>query len=550
MLTWVNWRTAPGWDEWGHLPSGLYHIQYGEFQPYCVNPPLVRSVAALPVLAQGGGLPWIGFPFQPGSRPEWVLRSVFLQTHGERAFTLFSWARMALIPGSWLGTYLLWSIGRRFYGAASGWVAAVLWVFSPMALSFGGTVAPDVWGATFGLLAAWRFYIWLALRTWRATLWLSIATALALLCKSTWIILPPLFLLLWGIDRFKYRRHSFNSDAWQCLTGMVLAWLLIQAGYDFHGVLKPVGSFEFHSHTLTGHQGTDFPAGNRFADSWLGWIPSPLPADYLQGIDIQKSDFEAKRFSYLWGRWQDHGWWYYYLVGIPLKEPVALWCLAALLLIGLLCKWQPRLRWREIVLSTPGIAVLFFVSSQTGFSHHLRYVMPFFLCLYLCAARAVAVDKKWVRVAGSFFTLWYAVSSAAILPHSHAFFSEAVGGAEQGWRYLSDSNLDWGQDLLLIREWAQQNPDKRPIWLLYSPDMLDFRRLGIDAKNGNPLVTHGFPNSAGWWAVCATPMTDEGLEWFQEQPATIRLSPTLKMIFVSPQELESLRADKRSGGSP
>lgn len=550
MLSWINWSTAPTWDEWGHLSSGLYHLQYSEFKPYSVNPPLVRSIAAIPLLIEGEGLRWVGFPFAAGDRPESILSSFFLQDKADRSFALFSLARMMLIPGTWLGTYLLWTIGRRFYCSASGWIAALLWIFSPMALTFGGTIAPDVWGATFGLLGAWRYYIWLAMRTWNAVIWLAVATALALLCKSTWIIIPPILFLLWGIDRLKHNRHSLHSDAFQCLAGVFLAWLVIHAGYDFHGVLKPLGSFEFHSHTLTGHQGTDFPAGNRFADSWLGWIPSPLPADYLQGIDIQKSDFESKRHSYLLGEWQDHGWWYYYLVGIPLKEPVALWGLALLLLVGVIWRKQPRIRWREVVVFTPGIAVFIFVSSQTGFSHHLRYVMPVFVCMYLFVSRCAAETGKGTRIAAAMLCLWYCASSAAILPHSHAFMNEAIGSAKEGWRYLSDSNIDWGQDLLVIKQWAEENPEKRPLWLLYAPSWLDFPKLGIDARNGRPLVPDGRPGPVGWWAVCATPMTAHELRWYQEQPDKIRLTPTLKIIHVTKEDHQSFKTKNGLGDSP
>jgi hypothetical protein len=536
MLTWIDWRTAPTWDEWGHLPSGLYHVQYSEFRPYSVNPPLVRSVAALPLAMTGNGLRWLGFPFATGGRPEWVLHSLFVQTYGERCFELFSWARMALIPGSWLGTYLLWSIGKRSYGHASGWVAAVLWTFSPMALSFGGTIAPDVWGATFGFWAAWRFYVWLVLKTWPATAWLGACVGLALLCKSTWIILPPLLILLWSLDTAFRRLSGFKSDLLQGLAGMLLAWLVVQAGYDFRGVLRPLGSFEFHSHALTGHTGDDFPAGNRFADTWLGRLPALLPADYVQGIDIQKADFEGTRPSYLFGQWQDHGWWYYYLVGIPLKEPIALWGLAGLLITAILLRRNRRLRWREGILFAPGLVVLLFVSSQTGFSHHLRYALPFYPCLYLFLSRSAALHGRMFQLLAVFFCLWFAGSSAANLPRSFAFFSEAVGGASQGWRYLSDSNLDWGQDLLTLRDWAKSNPDKRPIWLLYSPGMLEFEKLGIDAQDATSMVNEGRPHAAGWWAVFATPMTEDNLRWFREQPATIQLSPVLKMVYVPDHE--------------
>ncbi len=40
-------------DEVGHLPSGLVQWRTGDFRPYCVNPPLPRMLAALPMLAAG-----------------------------------------------------------------------------------------------------------------------------------------------------------------------------------------------------------------------------------------------------------------------------------------------------------------------------------------------------------------------------------------------------------------------------------------------------------------------------------------------------------------
>jgi hypothetical protein len=584
VLVWIDWRTAPTWDEWGHLPSGLYHLQYGEYEPYCVNPPIVRMVAALPVWAAGGGMPWLRLPNTPGARPEWLLSSVFLRAQGERCFQVFPLARMALIPVSLLGTFLLWSIGRRFYGAASGWVAGVLWCFSPTALAFGGTIAPDVSAAVFGLLAAYRFYIWLRMGTWSAAIWLAIATAIALLCKSTWLILPVVFALLWCMDRIKslsenrprrrgqahfapqtpqnepvpggpgigskYRRRPLATAALQWLAGIALAWLVIHAVYDFRGALRPLRSFTFRSQALTGNADPRSEPGNRFADSWLGNIPMPLPADYIQGIDIQRADFEGQRPSYLFGTWQDHGWWYYYLAGIFLKEPVAVWGLAALLLVGIARRKQRRVRWRELVLMAPGLAVLIFVSTQTGFSHHLRYVLPFFPCLYLVVARSAAVEAKWIKVTAFVLCGWYAASSAATLPRSYAFFSEAVGGADEGWRYLGDSNLDWGQDLITLRDWAAENPDKRPIWLLYAPWTLDFHHLGVDAADGRSRVLAGRPNAAGWWAVFATPLIEPEFTWFREHRATIRLSPTLKLIYVSPADLEALSGNGRKEISP
>ena len=48
-----------------------------------------------------------------------------------------------------------------------------------------------------------------------------------------------------------------------------------------------------------------------------------------------------------------------------------------------------------------------------------------------------------------------------IAPHQLAYFNESIGGPEQGYRYLSDSNLDWGQDLKGLKAYIER--EKLPI---------------------------------------------------------------------------------------
>ncbi len=49
----------------------------------------------------------------------------------------------------------------------------------------------------------------------------------------------------------------------------------------------------------------------------------------------------------------------------------------------------------------------------------------------------------------------------AVAPHQLAYFNESVGGPERGYRYLSDSNLDWGQDLKGLKAYIEK--EKLPI---------------------------------------------------------------------------------------
>ncbi len=167
-----------------------------------------------------------------------------------------------------------------------------------------------------------------------------------------------------------------------------------------------LGEFTFVSRTLAGddslaEEGT--ADGNRFGETWLGLLPVSLPYNYLRGMDLQNMISSAGLPSYLCGRWRDCGWWHYYHdLQRSLKVPVGTWCLG--FLAATLSAWAAYSRdhrnaprrlaspgrprrddsWRdEMVLLLPAAVLFVFVSSQTGFSRHFRYVLPAFPFLFI-----------------------------------------------------------------------------------------------------------------------------------------------------------------------
>jgi hypothetical protein len=44
-----------------------------------------------------------------------------------------------------------------------------------------------------------------------------------------------------------------------------------------------------------------------------------------------------------------------------------------------------------------------------------------------------------------------------IWPDYISYFNEIVGGPKNGWRYLRDSNIDWGEDLPALSEYMKRN---------------------------------------------------------------------------------------------
>ncbi|MFQ5730907.1 MAG: ArnT family glycosyltransferase [Planctomycetaceae bacterium] len=487
---------------------------------------------------------WRRFTGRPMVRDEFYVGSDFFAANGESAFWYFTLVRWACIPFSLLGAWVCYLWGRDLYGATAGLLAAALWCFSPNILAHGAMITPDVGSAALGVLAGYLFWRWLREPSWTWAVLAGIALGLAELTKFTWVVLFVLWPLLWVV----YRRTSGAPRAWRLEAGQLglvalLAVYAINAGYGFEGSFTRLGDFEFVSETLGGpEQDRAGPTGNRFRDSWRAGVPVPVPRNYVSGIDVQKRDFERGKRSYLRGEWKQGGWWYYYVYALLVKVPVGTWVLFTLagcvslqsLRSGISADTEtpeqpgsseaagPRpTSWRdELVLLAPAAVVLVLVSSQTGFNHHLRYVLPAFPFAFVWISK-VARHVHWGRKApgadasgspndagpnargapGRWFTvvvcaalLWSVGSSLWVYPHSLSYFNEPAGGPMNGHAHLVDSNIDWGQDLLYLKDWYDEHPEARPFHLAYF-GMFNPQFAGFEYRLP-PETPH-----PGWYAV-------------------------------------------------
>ena len=340
-LAYSGYIHSPTVDEPAHLVAGLTHWKFHRFDLYSVNPPLVRLIAALPVVAAGYREDWSAFESGLGARPEFALGHDFVKANGERSLFLFMIARWACIPFSWLGALFCFLWARDLYGRPAAVLACAIWSFEPNILAHAALIAPDVHAAAIGVAACYLYWRWLKRPTWWRTALAGLAIGAAELAKSTFILLLPLLPALWLIIRLTQRRSKSIRDLAN-EAGMVSVWLLIgvyvlNMGYAFEGSCRPLRDFQFVSRLLatagpsSNGEAKETPHSphNSFASSWLGRLPVPLPRQYLLGIDLQQGDFEDYgRPSYLRGQWQDRGWWYYYLYALAIKSQLGLWGLA------------------------------------------------------------------------------------------------------------------------------------------------------------------------------------------------------------------------------
>jgi 4-amino-4-deoxy-L-arabinose transferase-like glycosyltransferase len=261
---------------------------------------------------------------------------------------------------------------------------------------------PDISVTAFSFIAV--YYLWRFLaesRSRHAWLW-GVALGLALLSKYTGLLMLPVCVVLIALWHTSGRPIRWRG----CGIGiavMVAVWLV---GYRFD------------------------------------------PGPYFQGLAFQQEHAASGQASFLLGKLSHDGWWYYFAVAFALKTPLALIALlGASLVIAVRC-WDPRTLLDDSFLVLPSLAVFGFFSLEHQ-SIGLRYILPVYPFLIVLASRAatLATAKGPGRILVGLTVAWGAVSSFSVFPHYLAYFNESIGGPSHGYRYLVDSNLDWGQEL-------------------------------------------------------------------------------------------------------
>ena len=265
-------REAVTIDEYAHLPAGISHWQKGAFFVYNVNPPLIKMLAALPVLPMEPHMVYPE-PFQPrvGIRQEWSFGQQFMENNRERYFKLFFVGRYPSVVLSVLGGWIVFLWSRKLYGPASGLVGVALWCFCPNVLAYAGQITPDIGAATMTVASCFVYWLWLRSPTWRKAIAAGALLGIAQLTKFTLLLLYPVWgclWIMWQFDVWRQYREScpastgtpilvsgrpfwFRARFFQLSAIFLSSVFVLNLGYACDGSGKPLGEFNFVSQALT-----------------------------------------------------------------------------------------------------------------------------------------------------------------------------------------------------------------------------------------------------------------------------------------------------------
>jgi hypothetical protein len=604
----------PTVDEVVHLPAGISYWQTGSFEIYPHNPPLVKLIAALPVLAAGPVTDPLYGPPAPGKAGTifglgWATGNKaafaheFMELNAPRLLDLCSLGRLVMPTFGALGGLIVFFWARALYGDRGGLVALALWAACPNILAHTRLITTDVASTTIGFGATFAFWRYLKKPGWGRAALAGAVLGVAQITKFSALMLYGLWPLMWVIEEMVGRGAAgrlgrLGRAIGHGLLVVVLSVLVIDAGYGFKGIGKPLGDFRFTSRALTkererpivasraGRMEPDLEDGllqyrkNRFQGTILGDLPAPLPVAYLTGFDDQKMEAEgippkAMMFAddprtrhteaeetrgypvFLDGELASKSWWYYYVMALLYKVPEGTWALVlGSIAAGFLCN---RCRARpedEAALWVFPLTMLGVMSFGTNIALGLRYVLPIFPYVFVSAGKLGpwSEGSRWRTGAVCAGLLTTLAATASIHPSYLAYFNWASGGPDRGSEHLIDSNLDWGQDLVKLRDWVAREIPGEKIGLAYfgqiPPGLLGEMRGGGMDWFLPPALPGTFPSRPdleanaprpGWYAVSASLV--RGLPWRVYGPERIapyeakerafsyfsRLEPALKI---------------------
>jgi Dolichyl-phosphate-mannose-protein mannosyltransferase/PA14 domain len=355
------------------------------------------------------------------------------------------------LPTMLLGSLILFSVYRiagRMFGGSAALASVFVVAFDPNLIAHARLVTTDVPVTAFIMVTFLLSLYYLKKPTVLNSILPGIFGGLSLLSKYSAMVFAVLFLTVVPVLLILDRVRSSQQNAWLVHIAVprrmlhMGTWIFITvgtiwAGYGFSDMGKRINEVEWH----TDHM-------KQFAGEYPD-LCCPLPGPYLQGLDWCAYDDSQTVEVYSCGKKYAHPVRSYFFLIVLLKTPAGLMILW-LLTIGSLCIYK-FFRVQLLVILAPAIwffcAAAFLLRTQIG----LRYLLPFYPFMHVIAAGAFVPGRmRIVRCIGVLSLVWIGVSTLSFFPHYIPYCNEFIGNRLMLYRYISDSNIDWGQDLQAV----------------------------------------------------------------------------------------------------
>lgn len=499
------------WDEGDHIYAGYMSWKHGDFGLNPEHPPLVKMVATLPMLLMN-------------------LRQVKLE---DRFFKLEAYfggrdlifsndsdkivfrVRMAAALFAVLLGLFTFLCAKEMFGTGAGFLALTLVVFEPTVVTHGAYVTTDTALTCFTVATIYAFYRYVKIPSIARLIAVGVAGGLAAASKHSAILLLPMLIALAVFEVFRRGAASTQHAATPTETAfkrtlrlstaliaiVVIAATVLWGVYGFRYSARPSGMEVNPPLTEAVKAIAPFEASSIM--TLARW--RVLPESYLYGLADVRGMANGMP-GYIFGKVYAHGVWFYFPVVFVIKSTLAQ-MLLLLLALGAMAAEKFRC-WREIRFLTIPPLIYLLVSMGSKLNIGARHILMLFVFGALLGAGAawklIQSDRRWSYVVG-LLLLFHVVSSARMFPTSYmAYSNELWGGPSETYKYLTDSNTDWAQQLKAVKRYLDQRGVKNCWFAYFVEPAVRFSDYGIPC---HPLP---IPDSEWFGDQIDTPPTIDG----------------------------------------
>lgn len=554
LMLWASSGDSAIMDELAHIPAGYSYLNNLDYRLNPEHPPLMKVLAAFPLVLQDLNFPTDITAWTKDINGQWDMGSNFLYGSGNDAGYIIHSARILPIILTIFLIILIYAWAAELLGRWWGLLPAILFGLSPIVLAHGHYVTTDI-GATFGIVLSSYYFTKFILSPSRRRLFgAGLAFGIAQLMKFSAVLLIPYFIILiiflfassvaydWQATESGAKLKRFSIRAWHYIQSVFAVFAI---GYIF--VVYPIYFlFTFNypterqvadtEYTLNSFASGPTPSGQickpvrclADIDIWMSKNPVTKPfAEYGLGVLMVMQRSNGGNTNYFMGDVSSAGSASYFPIVYSLKEtlPTLFIVLLGILMtiITIVEKFRIGLantvRYffkNYLVTSFVEFSMIVFIlfywaySMKSPLNIGIRHLLPTFPFIYIFASSAIegwlndaektktakntSLEHKANFVLRMLFPallFWFVLETAFSAPYFLSYFNEFGGGVSGGYRIVTDSNYDWGQDLSRLRDFVNKNHEIDKIAVDYfgggSPKYyLDGKEIYWQSGKGNP----------------------------------------------------------------
>ncbi len=549
------WNDSIIVDEVPHIGAGYSYLVKQDMRLNPEHPPLAKDLAAIPLLFVNLKQDVFNSEFwQTDINGQWNFGRRLIYNSGSPRLSsgeagndadlIKHLVKLPMLLFFILSAILIFKWARKLYGDTGAITALILFSFSPTVIAHSRFVTTDM-PALFGVLLATYYFISYQKEPDHKKLLIAALTfGVALLLKFSTFLLVPYFIIFaitygfvknprpadqnapWFFSKVKNSTKALAQSIAVFIIGFIL---IVWPVYYFHTYNYPIERQQRDTTQLLSSY------GNRtFADPVVWASGKPViraAAQYGLGLLMVNQRAVGGNTTYFLGEVSRFGWHKYFPIVYFIKEPLAWWGLVLITLLAI----STQVKSLKLKVKSAGdwirnhfdeFAMLLWLLIYWGVSinstlnigvRHLLPTFPFTIILVSgqiskIGQRAKEQGKKLIIIYNLSIIIllgWFVYENLRVFPYYLTYFNQTVGGPSGGYKYVVDSNVDWGQDLVRFSNWVKENNipkiefdyfgwadpsyylKERYLWLNSSKytDANDFR-----ARN----------QSNGWLAISAT----------------------------------------------